>query len=96
MASLMSYGKKPSSRIDLNTIFSLLRTVSNTHDPCSECERLERDCQIAAANISLVVSTRFNSLSEKLQQLHKWQDVRAKAMEKFYHHKNSHSHQEAA
>lgn len=88
MASLMSYEKKPSSGVDLNAIRSLL--ALSTHNPCSECERLERDCQIAAANISLVVATRFRSFNEKLQQLHKWQDVRAKAMEKFYRHKNSH------
>jgi len=92
----MNYKKSPSSKIDLNAIRSLLRTASNAHNPCSECARLERDCKIADVNISLVVCTRFKTFSEKLQQLHKWQDVRAKAMEKFYHHKNSHSHQEAA
>jgi len=96
MASLMSYEKKPSSGVDLNAIRSFLRTAQNRHNPCSECERLERDCQIATANISLVVATRFKSFNEKLQQLHKWQDVRAKAMEKFYRHKNSHFHREAA
>jgi len=96
MASQMSYEKKPSSGVDLNAIRSLLKTALNTQDPCSECERLERDCQIAAANISLVVATRFKSFNEKLLQLHKWQDVRAKAMEKFYSHKNSHFHREAA
>jgi hypothetical protein len=94
--SLMSYKKKPSSKIDLNAICSSLRTTSNAHNPCSECESLEHECQLAAANISRVVSTRFKSFSEKLQQLHKWQDVRAKAMEKLYHHKSSHFHQQAA
>lgn len=96
MVSLMSYEKKPSSGVDLKAIRSLLRTALNTHNPCSECERLELDCQIAAANISVVVATRFKSFNEKLQQLHKWQDVRAKAMEKLYRHKNSHFHKEAA
>jgi hypothetical protein len=96
MDALMSYEKKRSSRIGLNAIRSLQGTASNAHNPCSECARLERDCEIADANIRLVVSTRFKSFSEKLQQLHKWQDVRAKAMEKLYHHKSSYFHQQAA
>lgn len=92
---LMNYAKKPGpSREDLNKDLYLLR--SNVRHWCPECERLERDCQIAAANISLVVCTRFASFGKKLKELRKWQDEKAKAMEKLYRHKNSHYKESAA
>lgn len=85
--------KKPPSGIDLNATLSKFKTASSR---CGECERLELDLQVAVTNISFVVSTKFPEFSEKLRQLHKWQEMKDKAMETLYTHKKSHIHEKAA
>ena len=57
---------------------------------CPQCDNLEREYQHSVDEICSVVRTRFPSLSAKIQDLHKWQDSRDKALAIFYQHKSSH------
>ena len=54
---------------------------------CRDCERLEREYQLAIAKIYSVVGGRFETLGEKLRELFRCQDVRDKAVKAFYEHK---------
>jgi type II secretory ATPase GspE/PulE/Tfp pilus assembly ATPase PilB-like protein len=57
---------------------------------CPACNKLEYEYQCAIHEIFSVVRTRFPTLREKLQELHKWQDIRDGAVKVFYKHKASH------
>ncbi len=57
---------------------------------CPKCDNLEREYQHTVDEIYSVVRTRFSTLCEKIQNLHKWQDSRDGALRVFYEHKASH------
>jgi hypothetical protein len=57
---------------------------------CPDCEILERECQLAIAEIYSVVDRRFKTVDEKLRELFRWQDTRDKAVRAFYEHNKSH------
>ena len=63
---------------------------------CSECKRLERDYQNTVTKIAFVVAKRSMRLSEKIQEVSKWQDARDEALEAFYEHKKCHPRKKAA
>jgi hypothetical protein len=54
---------------------------------CHECKRLEREYQLAVAEIYSVVGGRFKTVGEKLRELLRWQDVRDKAVKAIEHNK---------
>jgi len=58
---------------------------------CHECERLEREYQLAIAEIYSVVDGRFETAGEKLRELFRRQDVRDKAVKAFHEHKKAHA-----
>jgi hypothetical protein len=58
---------------------------------CPDCEILEREYQLAIAEIDSVVGRRFNTVGEKLRELFRWQDTRDTAVKAFYEHKKSHA-----
>jgi hypothetical protein len=53
--------------------------------------RWERDYEATIRAIRYLVSGRSNSLGEKLQELHRLQDLRDIALERFYEHRKSHA-----
>ena len=56
-----------------------------------DCERLEREYQLAVAEIYSVVGGRCETVGEKLRELFRCQDVRHKAVKAFYEHKKVHA-----
>jgi len=57
---------------------------------CPKRDDLELEYQHTVDEISSVVMTRFPTLCKKIQELHKWQDGRDRALGAFYEHKASH------
>jgi hypothetical protein len=68
---------------------------AHRNSKCPACDRLENEYQCAIHEIFFVVRTRFPTLSGKLQELHKWQDIRDGALKAFYEHKASHGRRAA-
>jgi hypothetical protein len=75
-------------------IWALMFTVPSLRSDsgCKVCHSLERTYQNAVQQINSIAETRFDSLSSKVRQLHKWQDIRTDAIEAFYEHKKTHGH----
>jgi hypothetical protein len=65
------------------------------YSTCPTCNRLENEYQRAILEIHSVVGRRFATPRQKLQELHKWQDIRDWAVKAFYEHKASHTHRAA-
>jgi hypothetical protein len=57
---------------------------------CPVCERWEREYEATIRAIYAVVSGRFDSIGEKLRELHRLQDLRDVALKKYYEHKKTH------
>jgi len=57
---------------------------------CRKCNSLQRQYQRSVREISSVVKRRFSVLGEKLRELHKWQDIRDKAVSAMNEHRKSH------
>ncbi len=58
---------------------------------CSQCESLEHRYQVALAKIHLTVDRRFSTVSEKLRELYRWQDVRDEAVGELHAHRRAHA-----
>ncbi len=58
---------------------------------CRDCETVEREYQLAVAEIYSVVGGRFGTVSEKLRELFRCQDVRDKAVKALDEHKRAHA-----
>jgi hypothetical protein len=58
---------------------------------CRHCGQLEREYQLAIAEIHCVVAGRFNTVGEKLRALFRWQDVRDNAVKAICKHKETHA-----
>jgi hypothetical protein len=69
-----------------------MEETARKNSTCPTCDRLEGDYQVAIDEISSVVRTRFPTLRQKLQELHKWQDIRDGSVKAIYEHKASHTH----
>ena len=57
---------------------------------CPQCERLEHRYQVVLEKLHLTVDRRFNTLSDKLRELYKWQDVRDDVARALHVHKRVH------
>lgn len=57
---------------------------------CPLCEYLEVQVDGAIAHISEVLESGFQSVKEKVRELHRWQEKRDEALEEFYSHKRLH------
>lgn len=58
--------------------------------PCPQCEYLERQYEGTITHVREVLGTRFQSLRDKVRELHKWQESRDEAIEALYAHKRIH------
>jgi len=85
---IVTGGNKRSILLSFST---WMETLAHRTARCSECDNLEREYQHSIDEIYSVVRMRFPSLGEKIQDLHKWQDSRDRALHMFYEHKASHS-----
>jgi hypothetical protein len=68
-----------------------MEETARKNSTCPTCDRLEHEYQVAIDEISSVVRTRFPTLSQKLHELHKWQDIRDRSVKAIYEHKASHN-----
>jgi len=57
---------------------------------CPECKRLEHAVQASIEEIQAVVKGSFETVSEKLNRLFEQQDIRDKATQALYAHRESH------
>ncbi len=57
---------------------------------CAQCEYLQQQYERAITHISEALGSRFQSLSDKVRELQKWQESRDEAIEALYAHKRTH------
>src|SRR5579859_1433302 len=60
---------------------------------CPRCEYLERQYEDVVSHIREMIEVHFQSLGEKIRELHRWQENRDEAIEAFYTHKRTHRRQ---
>jgi hypothetical protein len=63
---------------------------------CLECDALERRYRGIIRQIDDVVDGRFPSVAEKIEALHKYQDLRDEVMKALYEHKRTHRRRRTA
>ncbi len=72
------------------------KPASSTHTEhpipvaCPTCETLERRYDNTIGQSRELLECRFQSLREKVRELHRWQENRDEAIEDFYAHKRMH------
>jgi len=58
---------------------------------CPDCERLEHEYDLTIGEIYSVVDGRFGTVSEKLRELWRWQDMRDNVLKVLDKHKRTHA-----
>lgn len=74
--------KKPAITISMN--------MEQLTARCPHCDYLERQCDVAIHQIRKVLELQFQSMREKIRDLHRWQEIRDEAIETYYSHKKTH------